>query len=368
MNDKSSGQPMWAYISLLTRVKHYLCPDPLCRHTEEDGCRYLGMMSLITDPDSESMLYTLKSITDENGFHMAICSIDLINDTINELYTVKNSFDSSESYFIQLRFINSGRLYFVENHSIRIDNGDGTVEKKDEALLAYLDLTTKKVTFLDGKYGARDAQAYINFVFADDNFIYFVDYAERRFYTTDHNFQNERTILAYEEGFSIHDIFYDQNDSCFYLGIFSDNMFGGENDDITRGDIYRIESGFVCEKIDMPSDQITSFRLTENYIYYTVYDPVIYGANPFGSITIDETGGKLYRVSRTDTKNSELIFDGKGEFFIMIYGGGYFVTGDYIYLDYSRLMKENGMVWFRRMGSTARINFKENTIAWLNVG
>lgn len=55
VSDKTSGQPMWAYISLQTGEKHYLCPDPLCRHTEEDGCRYLDMQSLTADPDNRSM-------------------------------------------------------------------------------------------------------------------------------------------------------------------------------------------------------------------------------------------------------------------------------------------------------------------------
>lgn len=98
-----------------------------------------------------------------------------------------------------------------------------------------------------------------------------------------------------------------------------------------------------------------------------VYDPVSYGVSPQGKATVDRTGGKLYRTSRADTRKGELIFDSKGEFIINTYGSGYFVSGDYIYFDYNNVMKEGGMVWFRRAGSTARVNFKKNTISWLNV-
>ena len=59
----------------------------------------------------------------------------------------------------------------------------------------------------------------------------------------------------------------------------------------------------------------------------------------------------------------EVAFDGHEELFFR----DYFVTGDYLYFAYYALViREEGQV-FRRMGATARVNMKENTIKWLNL-
>ena len=114
----------------------------------------------------------------------------------------------------------------------------------------------------------------------------------------------------------------------------------------------------------MPSELITDIQLTNDYIYYTVFDPVQYGVTRQGSPTVDETGNKLYRVKRSDTSSEELVFDGQNE---VIFKDDYFVSGDYLYITYWKPKTRDGITYFYRIGSKARINMKENTIKWINL-
>ena len=113
----------------------------------------------------------------------------------------------------------------------------------------------------------------------------------------------------------------------------------------------------------MPSEMITSFQLTRDYIYYTVYDPIQLGSKN-GRPLLDTTGGKIYRVPRDNTTEGELFFDAKGE---LIFRGAYCVVGDNLYLQYYKVRGSGDDMSTYYTGSIARVNVKENTLKWINL-
>ena len=134
------------------------------------------------------------------------------------------------------------------------------------------------------------------------------------------------------------------------------------DDGVTEGYILRVDGDLNVERLDMRSDLILDMQLTRDYIYYTSYDPIEYGISPRGGVCYDESGGKIWRVPRDDVSTEpELIFDGRGEFAFR----GYYAVGDCLYLDYSEIVQENGIGYFRWHGINARVNFVDGTIKWL---
>ncbi|MHB1151829.1 MAG: hypothetical protein ACYCWE_05625 [Eubacteriales bacterium] len=359
---KRDNNDMWAYVSLLTGEKFYLCPDPLCPHTEESGCKYLNLKELIFVPDSENLIYTVKTYLSDNGAYEIVCLLDTENDTFHELFK-SDSVNVNVYNMYDLCFINDEYLYFTNTCITREKAENGEVEQKIEEKLMTLNRITNEVNEINNKYSSQE---YGKYFFADDRHIFFINFNNKKFFATDLNFENEQTILDYGKEFNIRNFFYDKGTSEFYVLINSDYMFGTSNNEITEGSIYCVNSNLEYRKLEMPSEKIADFKLTNGYIYYAVYDPVYYGITPWGIQSTDITGNKIFRVNRNNTAKSELVFDGHGQLFYNYISGGYIVTGDYIYMDYCALMKEENTTWFRRMGSTAKINFKDQTIKWLN--
>ena len=144
-------------------------------------------------------------------------------------------------------------------------------------------------------------------------------------------------------------------------------MNEGADEDETEGYIVYIGNDLKAKRVDMPSDRIYDFRLTENYIYYSIYSPKQYGTTPVDTTCVSKSGNKIYRINRDISANDgvsepQLIFDGRDDIF---FSADYIVCGDYIYIYYVKLMKEGGMAWFRWIGETARVNFVDGTIKWL---
>lgn len=361
---RRDNNDVWAYVSLKTGEKFYLCPDPLCPHTEESGCKYLNLKELIFVPGSSNLIYTVKNIFSDNGIsYDVVCLLDSDNDTLLELLgsdflnpNVHNMFD--------LCFINSEYLYFTNIRITSEKAENGEVDQKTEENLMTLNFVTNEVNEINNKYSSQE---YGRYFFADEQHIFFIDFNNKKFFATDLNFENEQTILEYGKEFNIRNFFYDESTSEFYIGLYSDYMFGYSDNETEEGNIYCVNSNLECLKLDMSSEKIVDFQLTNGYIYYAVYAPVNYGMTPWGIQCIDETGNKIYRVNRNNTAESELVFDGHAQLFYNSVSSGYIVTGDYIYMNYLSLTEEEDKAWFRIMGSTARINFKNQTIKWLNL-
>ncbi|MBP3918937.1 MAG: hypothetical protein J6I50_07190 [Clostridia bacterium] len=360
----ADGTSMWAYISMTTGESHLVCPDPLCKHTA-DTCQYLNFsMQILVDENDNTVFYTLKTITAPNATYTALCRVDTANDMIKELYRGNPQTDREYDQYI-FNFISKGKIYFTNIHYSKKDDGNGNMVRTETPHFMYTDIISGETVILDNLYIdlSHGEPRY-----ADEAYIYFLDQHNKRFYATDYNFENERDILTFEAGCQVSNLYYDKKHKMFYLSISADEMDNSMEAENTTGYICRIDENLSCEKLNMPSNSILKSYLTDDYIYYTVYDPISYGTSPRGGSSIDADGGKIYRVS-LDSINSnetmqvqELVFDGEGKLFLH---GSCFIINDYMYTDYYTLVKEGGMTWFRNMDKAIRINLKEKTIKWL---
>lgn len=366
LTSTSSGANLWAYLSVKTGEKHYLCPDPLCDHSKNSGCQYLNFEILTFNPDSDSTLYTVRSVYSENKSCSVIYKIDLNNNKFSEIYKEDLTDSEASSNRFDLLFIIENTLYFTDTYVYKEENGEGEIIFTEKVYLKSLNLSETTVRgnakVLNSDYSGNKKCLYVvnNQIFGID---YGVNFEGGCFFVTDMNFENEKTILEYDNDSQIYSIFYDQNIEEFYLLVSSDAMHNSSNVEKEKGLLYCIDREFRCEEISMPSDQILEFQLTNEYIYYTIYDPVVYGMSPRGISTVDETGNKIYRVRRDNTSDAELVFDGQGELFFF----DSFFVGDYLYINYKTLVRQDGLVWFKLLGSSARINVNDGTIKWINV-
>lgn len=289
----------------------------------------------------------------------AICVIDTENDTYKELFAAKSTNPDIRNW-LHLYFIHDDKLYFLLTQDERTVSDNGEIQTKSTSSYMTLDIKTNKVATVENKYSSQE---YGHIVFANDKYIFFCDDYNGRLFATDKNFKNEQTIINYGKDYTRNSLFYDKDTDELYIGICSKSMVGlPQANDLQEGYICCINGNLECRKIEMPSDEITDFRLTKKYIYYTIYGPISYGTSPRGGRSVDETGNKIYRVSRNNTAAGELIFDGHETIFFNL---GYIVVGDYLYIDYVSLVTEGSMTWFRLTGITARISITKGTIKWL---
>ncbi|MCI8388392.1 MAG: hypothetical protein HFE63_08030 [Clostridiales bacterium] len=359
MSSTTDNISMWAYISMLTGESYLVCPDPLCKHTD-NNCQYLGFSTkILVDEEDSTVFYTFKSTTTSNENYNSLCRVDTTNDTITELFR-GDPYTSSENDIYYLDFISDRKIYFTNLHYIRKDDGNGNISKTVTEQLMYTDLDSGKTIALDNQYSdLSHGEPY----YADESYIYFLDQRGGQFYATDHNFKNEMEILTFNDGYQVRNVYYDKLSNEFYLCIAADEMNGSAEAENTEGYICHIDENLNTERLNMPSKSIFDFYLTDDHIYYINYDPVSYGMSPRGSISVDETGGKIYRVSRKTMQDPELVFDGESKLFLRL--SNCFIINDYMYLDYYALIDEGSMAWFRNMNKAVRINLKEKTLKWL---
>ncbi len=351
-----NGASTLNYMSLSTGNVHSICPDPLCTHLMDSGCKYLNLASYIADPASPSVVYVKK--IDE--MQIAICRIDTENDTIEEIYVANRTPDVTES--VLFKFISNNKLYFTSIKTEKVTLEDGTVAREQTESFKILDLLTDEVSEVDYEH-AIDARI------ASEKHIFYVDSQAGRLYATDLNFENETIVLEYDPSFSLGSMQYDKSTSKLYCDLTSNYIRGlkGYESAPEEGFIYEIDESLTAKKLEMPSNKILDFDLTSDYIYYTSYDPVNYGMSPRGTDCICGSGNKIYRVERGDTTSEpELIFDGKDAIFKGD-SGNYFVYGNYLYMTYYTLVESGGMSFFRYMGIYARIDFENNTIKFLTL-
>ncbi|MDD4773337.1 MAG: hypothetical protein PHZ09_07000, partial [Eubacteriales bacterium] len=274
--------------------------------------------------------------------------------------TVKEIYTDDDIAFIFPRFITDCRLYFSTVQIDKTKNTDGTLTRETTEEHLSIDLTTYDVIRTENKYGSRQNGEYY---YSDGQYIFFADPGTGRLFVTDMNFENEITLLEYTDEYMISDMYYDMDTSELYVCVCSKYMEGMQGAQLEDGKIYCIDKGLNYRQLNMPTDKILDFRLTDKYIYYTIYDPVVYGVSPRGTSCIEENGNKIYRTPRSNPSGGELIFDGRNELFFF----DYFITGNYLYIDYMQFMDEGGMNWFRVMGVTARIDMEKDTIKWQNL-
>jgi len=347
---------MHAYIDIKTGEKHYLCPDPLCSHKAEEGCLFVDIFQFYI---SNNRLYTTRRIN--NGINPypveTIIEIDLEQNTVRELFQCDSEYD-----YIGFTSLEDNKIYFTyTKETLRTEDENGDIVTEDELTKMYLDLDTEKVYINEANSYTYETYSLL---YKNNNDIYGIDQINNRIIMTDSDYKNEEVIFDYDEWYSIADAYFDKNTEELYFCLASINIIDAHMDytDAEEGAIYVIDKENNVRKLEMPTEKITSFRLTKNYIYYTTYDPINFGMSVRGYDCVVEDSGKIYRVSRDDTTSPELVFDAKGEMFFE----SYIVMGDYLYIRYIEFINQVGAVYFRATYSTARIHMEDQTIKWLN--
>ncbi len=346
-NTDEQNADMLAYIDINNGTKHYICPDPLCKHTYSGECKYLGFSNPVFL--NENIFYAIKQdnlkdvIMDINDMCFSIYRIETEKDIAEKIYSSENF-----SEFIHLMFIGNNKLYFFKSKSVEDENN----EKSRKEIYEYctLDLSSNKTEKIESLFSD---DIYSSYFFSNGKYIYFRTMND--IFVTDTSYNNKKIVYSLKENENFSDFYYDRN---------TDEMFFGVNNITDHyGYIYKAGDSLECEKLKIPNDNVYDFQISGNNIYYTVYDPIIYGKNPRGSIATDETGEKIYKANRENPSAEILVFDGEGEFYL---GDGTMIVGDYLYINYAYIMEEDGFAWFRSAAATVRINLYEKTIKWFN--
>lgn len=359
----STGDDFYAYVSTKTGEKHYICPDPLCGHDAESGCPYINFDVLAFSTDSDSKIYGVRKNIVAGTAVMQDCiyEIDLSENTLRQIYNSKDICKDFNVDYITMYFIIEDTLYFTDRF-VFYEEANGERIVTERIWLLGLNLTTKETAVLNDNFDENLERFHV----IGDR-IFYTDLAERTVYCTDFAFTEKTPVLQYPDGYQLSVDQYDSGTGELYMLVTNSDLMQAavypENPDAIKCTLYYVDSDLQCKEVPMPSDQLIDFQLTNEYIYYRKYDPINFKTPPYERNAIDVFGNKLYRVKRSDTMTPEVAFDGHEELFFQ----DYFVTGDYLYFDYYALVvRDEGQV-FRRMGATARVNMKENTIKWLNL-
>ena len=362
------GDPIYAYISGQTGEKHFICPDPLCTHGAYSGCQYLNLGNLTFSSSDTSLMYATRSAVEDGVFYPTVYEINNSAATITPIYKPDDKSEGLDMIYFNLMFEKDGKLYFIYNSQYEYVNENGETEYDEKAKLMSLDLKTKQTEVINDNYPTRAGlvgEVWSKLLFAD------VD--TRELYCTDYNFENPVTIMTYEDGYWFRNIYYDQDTEEMYVLVSYTGLYYPKNPDMSGKDIhckvYKVDKDFNLTEIPMPSEMVTSFQLTRDYIYYTVYDPIQLGSRN-GRPILDTTGGKIYSAPRDNTTEGELFFDKHGEILFSSsssLGAAYCVVGDNLYLQYYKVRGSGDDMSTYYTGSIARVNVKENTLKWINL-
>ena len=362
------GDPIYAYISGQTGEKHFICPDPLCTHGAYSGCQYLNLGNLTFSSSDTSLMYATRSAVEDGVFYQTVYEINNSAATITPIYKPDDKSEGLDMVYLELMFEKDGKLYFIYNTQYEYVNENGETEHDEKAKLMSLDLKTKQTEVLNEDLSTRVGlmgEVWDKLLFGDGDTL--------ELYYTDYNFENPVTVMKFEDGYWFRNIYYDQDTEEMYVLVSYTGLYYPKNPDMSGKDInckvYKVDKDFNLTEIPMPSEMVTSFQLTRDYIYYTVYDPIQLGSRN-GRPILDTTGGKIYRAPRDNTTEGELFFDNHGEILFSSsssLGAAYCVVGDNLYLQYYKLRGSGDDMSSYYTGSIARVNVKENTLKWINL-
>ena len=313
-------------------------------------------------------MYATRSAVEDGVFYQTVYEINNSAATITPIYKPDDKSEGLDMIYFNLMFEKDGKLYFIYNSRYEYVNENGETEYDEKAKLMSLDLKTKKTEVLNEDLSTRVGlmgEVWDKLLFGDGDTL--------ELYYTDYNFENPVTIMKFEDGYGLQNLFYDGNTDELYMLSYYGELMYPRNPDMSCKDIhckvYKMDKEFNITEIPMPSEMITSFQLTRDYIYYTVYDPIQLGSRN-GYPLIDTTGGKIYRAPRDNTTEGELFFDNHGEILFSSsssLGAAYCVVGDNLYLQYYKVRGSGDDMSTYYTGSIARVNVKENTLKWINL-
>ena len=322
-----------SYISVKDGKCYTVCPDPLCGHTQAEGCQFLGLGDLLLHPEKDYLLFGIQTYYIEKQRYNNICAINEKDGSIKRVFG--NDVEGSEQIgAIFLKFIVDDKLYFTVRHLETETNEEGKVVEKSVDSIFTMDVNTYEVNMLDNKFGTGH---YGQCIISSDKYMLFVDYDMGTVTVTDLNQENEKLLLKFDPHYCfIDNCYFDAVTDEFYFLLVSRRASDGYSEGPEEGNIYRLDNKLNFEKLDMPTDKIPRFSLTRDYIYFAIYEPVELGMMTGNHMCIMEDGGKLYRIKRDGSSEYELVYDGGLELLSDPYFNTY-ILGDYIYFCYTTL-------------------------------
>ena len=178
---------------------------------------------------------------------------------------------------------------------------------------------------------------------------------------TDPEYRNV-TLVAELEASASKWYFDPDTDEFFYVHRDYDNF---------RGSFHVAKDG-VSKQIHLPHEDVYSFFLTDDKIYYTVFDPVYYGTSNIAAYTdvtgeaaktYEYTGGKMYAVSRENPSGeAELVYEvtvSDQDRVAMLAES--IVVGDYLYYT-------EAYVWRQVINGVEYVDFSEHEESKVRVG
>lgn len=311
---------MIAYCDLKTGSSGIICQDPLCSHIDETVCRYVGLKD-IQVTEEEGVFYACR-----HTFVTTIYRVDVKNDTVRKVHAI-NSFDA------ELLGYDNGRLYFYQY--------EYGVEGRMAAMacrISYLDTEAEKVTELG--YLPDELTMFLNYpLFVRNDEIYVKAYSTKLMKI---DLPLTKITEVISDTGANNQWFWDDNTDELY--------FSAVDTETQTGAVYVYRNG-AAEKLPLPHENIYSFTLTGDKIYYSAYDPIFYGISnvafyfeedPEDHKVYDYSGGKVYAVDRENPSGeAELVYNNGGEIRLCSAGvDTYCVFGDYLYFNEITVKRE----------------------------
>jgi len=351
-----------SYLDVKTGQTFAVCPDPICPHTSESGCQFIGLNIPIHHPENYDIVFTVQGYTVAMENHMNICVVDEKQGTVTKVYgtDVKGSEDGGSIF---LRFLSGDKLYFSRHYEESTMDEHGKINTEIVSRLFAMDINTYEVKQVDNNSGDVEAK---NVLISGDNHLLCVSKGQVK--VADINFENEKILLEFDtDTFFIKDYYYDSVTDEFYFSLLTEVLLGNTYDGPAEGYIYRVDSNMNCEKLDI-SDKIINFTLTRNFIYFTQYEPIELGETMYGDRCAVVNGGKFYRVKRDGIGEIELVFDGGVELNHFIHNP-LVVFGDYLYYNWAYIVKQtDGSVNFKVAKDYVRIGITDKTVKSIILG
>ncbi|MBQ8370159.1 MAG: hypothetical protein IJY35_09295 [Clostridia bacterium] len=311
---------MLAYMDSASGNAAYACSDPLCRHVTEEECRFANLREC-RFTETPGVFYGFR----ESGLlGRTIWLADLNEGTSRPMHEV-SWMSSAVGY-------ENGKLYFYEWEEIT--QGRQTV---NVYTYCTLDHETGEVTETgrlpdDWPYRRKSADLVLNgelYFMTDDALV-----------KTDAQF--ETAVELAELPAPVVQWYLDRNTGELFL-------LTGDRDTFT-GSLYVLRNGELMP-LTLTHEEICSFSITEDRIYYTAYDPVYYGTSSLGQLseslaetpkTYDYTGGRVYAADRGNPSGkSEMVYEADGfDQNHMAYLKEFAVVGDSLYFKEVTLSRQ----------------------------
>ena len=345
---------MLSYVNLQTGEHRLICPDPFCRHVENE-CRYLGFQR--TFFARENVIYT-HAITgdfggDINYIRWSILRVDLNNDRIDVVYQAEEDFTKQD---VDIAFIYGNTLYFFVTTRITAENERTATSVRT---LKRLDISNHQI--IETKSFPNE---YVNIaarlMYIDEGKFYFDSLTH--IFTTDFNLENKKVIYNFNPNEFLENYFFDKNTGEFFFLV--------RNVRNHIGSIY-VYANDELKRLNMPHENIFSFQLTNSKIYYSPFNPEFLGISPRDDLINDRiynfTGGRIYVTDRHIREEYELVFEACRNFLIGTEVCRYVIIGDYLYFAHMQFISNGRYVWFSSAHylEKVRINMRENTIRYL---